>query len=158
MNDIIFTAMQIGGYEINIPFVTTSSEHVKTIIELANITQGQKIIDLGSGDGRMVIAFAKAGGNVDGFEFKPHLAEKSRRRITDAKLQETATIYEKSFWDVDLSSYDIIYIYGMQSIMERLEEKLFRELHPGAKFISNIFRLPRWKIKKSKDGVHLYIK
>ena len=150
--------MQIGGYEINIPFVTTSSDHVKIVLDLANISQGQWIVDLGSGDGRMVVAFARAGGRVDGIEFNPDLVKKSRNRIGEMGLQDRARILEKSFWEVDLSPYDLVYIYGMQSMMDRLEQKLEKELHPGAKFISNIFRLPHWKIKKSKDGVNLYSK
>ena len=150
--------MKIGNYEIQVPFVTTSSDNLKTVIELAEVMPGMKVIDLGSGDGRVVLEFAKHGAIVHGFEIKPELIERSRKRILDANLSNNATIFEKSFWDVDLSAYDMIYIYGMQSILGKLEQKLEAEMKPGAKFISNIFRLPRWKAKKIKDSVNLYLR
>jgi 2-polyprenyl-3-methyl-5-hydroxy-6-metoxy-1,4-benzoquinol methylase len=150
--------MKIGGYEINVPFVTTSSDHVKIVLELAQIQPGQKVVDLGSGDGRVVLAFANTGASVEGYEFKPELVKKSRQRIENENLQEQAKIFEMSFWDISLAPYDVVYIYGMQSIMDRLELKLEKELRPGSVFISNIFKLPRWKPKKSNDGVLLYVR
>jgi cyclopropane fatty-acyl-phospholipid synthase-like methyltransferase len=150
--------MKIGSYEIQVPFVTTSSDNLKTVIELANIEPNQRIIDLGSGDGRVVIEFAKIGAIVDGYEIKEGLVHRSKERIANAGLEGKTTVYQKNFWDVDLSTYEIVYIYGMQSILGRLEKKLEAEMKPGAKFISNIFRLPHWKPKKIKNNVNLYIK
>jgi cyclopropane fatty-acyl-phospholipid synthase-like methyltransferase len=149
--------MKIGSYELQIPFVTTSSDNLKIVMELADVREGQKITDLGSGDGRVVIEFAKQGGVVHGYEIKPELVRRSRQRIADAGLTDKATIFAKSFWEADLSTHDVVYIYGMQSILGRLEQKLEREMKPGAKFISNIFHLPHWKIKKTKNKVNLYI-
>ncbi len=150
--------MKIGIYELQVPFVTTSSDNLKTVIELAEIKPDMKVVDLGSGDGRVVLEFAKHKANVHGFEIKPELVERSRKRISAAGLKEQITIFQSSFWDIDLSQYDIIYIYGMQSVLIRLELKLEQEMKPGAIFISNIFRLPKWKVKKIKDGVHLYVR
>lgn len=150
--------MKIGDYEIQVPFVTTSTDHMKAILEFADIKQGMKIVDLGSGDGRMVLEFAKQGGLVTGYEIKPELVEKSKRRIEEAGLKEHAYVYLKNFWESDLSEFDLVYIYGMNSILGRLEKKLDAELRPGRKVISNIFRFPHWKIKKSKNSVHLYVR
>lgn len=150
--------MKIGTYELQVPFVTTGADNVKIVMSLAEVDPGMKIIDLGPGDGRVVLEFAKRGGIVHGFEIKPELVERSRKRIADAGLSDQAIIFEKSFWDIDLSQYDLIYIYGMQSVLGRLEQKLEKEMKPGAKFISNIFRLPNWRVKKTKETVHLYIR
>jgi cyclopropane fatty-acyl-phospholipid synthase-like methyltransferase len=150
--------MKIGNYELQVPFVTTSSDNLKTVIELSEIKPAMKVVDLGSGDGRVVLEFAKHKATVHGFEIRPELVERSIKRISDAGLEEKITIFQSSFWDVDLSAYDIIYIYGMQSVLVRLEQKLEQEMNPGASFISNIFRLPKWRAKKIKDGVHLYVR
>lgn len=150
--------MKIGNYELQVPFVTTSTDNLKTVIELADVKKGMRVADLGSGDGRVVLEFARHGGIVDGFEIKPELVERARQRVIDAGLYEKVKIFDESFWDVNLSQYDIIYIYGMNSIMGRLEQKLMSEMKPGAIFISNIFRLPRWKPKKMKSDIYLYIK
>lgn len=152
--------MHIGSYEIQVPFVTTAADSVKTVLELADTKKKELIVDLGSGDGRMVLEFAKVNKNstVHGFEIKSELVERSRKRIVDAGLKERITIFPTSFWDANLSKYDIIYIYGMGSIMGRLEKKLSAELKPGAKFITNIFRLPNWRVKKTSGQIYCYMK
>ena len=153
--------MKIGSYELQVPFVTTASDKVKTITELADfppslIPQTQAI-DLGSGDGRILLELAKKGFLTTGYEIKKPLVERTLQRITDAGLQERITLYHKSFWDADLSSFDLIYIYGMGSIMGRLEKKLLQEVKPGTKIITNIFRLPTLRPKKEKNSLYLYI-
>lgn len=148
--------MKIGEYEIQVPFVTTAADSVKTVVELADIELGEKVVDLGSGDGRMVLAFTRAGAQVTGYEIKEPLVIKSRIKLKEAGF--SSDIRHESFWDVDLSPFSIVYVYGMQSILGRLEKKLEKELYPGTKVISNIFRFPHWKVKKEKNHVHLYIK
>lgn len=150
--------MKIGSYEINVPFVTTSSDKLKTLHKLVDIAKGQSAVDLGSGDGRIVLEFAKQGAIVHGYEFQTALVSKAKQRIKDANLEDKIIIFEKSFWDVSLTNYDLVYIYGMNSIMGRLEQKLESELKPGSKFISNIFKLPHWKPKKIENQFYLYIK
>ncbi len=150
--------MKIGSYEIQVPFVTTSSDTLKTVIELADVKENERVVDLGSGDGRVVIEFAKHGAMVEGYEIKEDLIKRSVERINALHLQKKVTIYNESFWNIDISVYDVIYIYGMRSIMPKLENKLDAELRPGAKFISNIFRLPHWKPKKTENEVNLYIR
>jgi cyclopropane fatty-acyl-phospholipid synthase-like methyltransferase len=148
--------MNIGGYEIQVPFVTTSSDSLKTILEFAG-EPGQKAVDLGCGDGRVVLELAKHGFAVSGYEIKEALVERAKQRIREAGLTETAHVFLKDFWTVDLSDFDIVYIYGMSTIMGRLEKKLEEELKPGVKVISNIFRFPHWKIAKEKHHVNLYL-
>jgi cyclopropane fatty-acyl-phospholipid synthase-like methyltransferase len=135
-----------------------SSDNVKTVITLADISPGMQVIDLGSGDGRVAIEFAKHEAIVTGYEIKPALVERSKKRVIDANVESRVKIFNQSFWEVDLSPFELIYIYGMHSIMGKLEKKLDKEARSGTKIILNIFKLPRWKIKKSKDGVHVYIK
>jgi len=125
---------------------------------LSKVKPNQKVADLGSGDGRLVIAFAHSGAKVHGFEINPLLIQKSRTNIKKAKLENKAQIHLKSFWTANLSQYDIIYIYGMQHIMKRLEKKLQKELKPGAKIISNVYKFPNWPIKKQTNHIYLYQK
>lgn len=147
--------MKIGGYEIQVPFVTTSSDSLKTVIELANFQPGQKAVDLGSGNGRVALELAKAGVEVWGYEIKPELVQRAKTRAEDLRLANIH-FHVSDFWNVSLADFDVIYIYGMGSIMGRLEKKLAVEMKPGARFISNIFTLPHWRIKKSKDNLNLY--
>lgn len=150
--------MKIGDYEIQVPFVTTSVESVKDAIALAGLKGKERFVDLGSGDGRVVLEFAKHGIHADGFELKEPLVQKARQRILDARLTEKATIFLQSMWDADLSRYDIIYLYGMDSVMAKFEEKILMEANQGTKILSNVFRFSHLKLKKTKGDVALYIK
>jgi len=140
------------------PFVPTTKKTLAKMIALAEIKPGMKVADLGSGDGRIVIAAAKAGAQAHGFEVSLPLVFWSRFKIKKGKLGEKAFVYWKSFWRADFSSYDIIMLYGLTNIMKPLSKKLKRELKPGTKIVSNCFELPDWEPEKKEGGVYLYVR
>jgi len=139
------------------PFVPTPSGTVEKMIKLAEAKSGEKAVDLGSGDGRMVIALAKAGAEAHGYEVNPLLVWWSRRKIKQAGLKGRAFIHRKSFWAEDLSNFDIIALYGVSLMMKRLEKKLERELKNGARIVSYAFDFPNRKPEKKEDGIYLYL-
>ena len=95
---------------------------------------------------------------VYGYEINPGLVFISRIWVRLVGLKNKVFIYNKSFWTVDLSSYDVVVVYGIDYIMERLEKKLLKELKPGTRVISNNFKFPNWQYSKEEDKVFLYIK
>lgn len=133
----------------------TSRYRVETMVELAKIQPGDIGCDLGSGDGRIVIAFAKRGITMHGYETSPDLITLSRQNIANAHLSN-AFIDTKDFWEEDLASYSIVCCYPMPTIMGRLERKLKDELKPGSRILLNYFPFKRWKEKKIKDNIYLY--
>lgn len=133
-------------------------ERVKKMIELADIKPGEKAVDLGSGDGRLVIALAKAGARAYGYEINPWLVRSARKNIGKEKVGDRAIIHRKNFWQEDLSDFDIITVYGLNHVMRRLEKKLQKELKPGARVISNSFQFPSWPHSKKEDNIYLYTK
>lgn len=142
----------------DIPFVPSSTDRLNTMIELSGVKPGQKTLDLGSGDGRVVIAMAKAGAEAHGFEVDPKLIEEARKNIAKEGLEGRAFIHSKNFWDSNLGEYDVITVYGITSIMGRLENKLKSELKQDALVVSNYFTFPNWEPQKVKDKVYLYKK
>ena len=138
------------------PYVPTSGERFKNVLDLAQIKKGDRAIDIGSGDGRLVIAFARAGAEAHGWEINPLLVLKSRRLIKEAKLEDTATIHWGNFWNADLSGFNVVTLYGMSHIMGRLEKKLSQELAAGSRVISAYFTFPNWEIKRKQGDVYLY--
>ena len=128
------------------------------MIGLADAKKGEKMVDLGSGDGRIVVEFGKIGVEAHGYEIDWKLLEKSEENIKKAKLIDKAFIHEANFWKEDLSEYDIITIYGMPSVLPMLEQKLERELKMDTRVISSIYEFPNWKYKNKKDNVFLYTK
>lgn len=129
---------------------------IKKIIDLAGIKPGQKAADLGSGDGRIVIAFAKAGAVAYGYEINPFLVWWSKRKIKAEGLEGKAFIYQKSFWEADFSSFDAVSIYGIDYIMSDLEKKLQKELRAGSRVLANSFTFPSWQPSKKDNPVYLY--
>ena len=139
-----------------IPYFQTSRYRVETMVELAEVKPSDKGADLGSGDGRIVIAFAKAGITMHGYEIDEELKKLAENNIQTENLTN-AFIHSKDFWQEDLSSYDIICCYPMPTIMGRLENKLKQELKPGSRILLNYFPFKYWKEKKVKDNIFLYI-
>ncbi|MBI2041540.1 MAG: 50S ribosomal protein L11 methyltransferase [Candidatus Nealsonbacteria bacterium] len=139
-------------------YVPTSRSKVEKIIEVAAIKPGDKAVDLGSGDGRLVIALAKSGAEAHGYEINPLLVALSRKNIRKEKIIDKAFINLGSFWGQDLSSFNVVAVYGMNHVMRRLEKKLKKELKPGSKIVSNGFEFPSWPPVKAEEGIYLYIK
>lgn len=145
----------VGGVR-GAPFVLTDSRTVKTMTVLAGIQPGEKAADLGSGDGRLVIAIARAGAEAHGYEINPFLVLWSRYRIRRAGLSRRAFVHWKDFWMVDLASFEVVTVFGMFHIMGRLERKLQRELRPGSRVVSNTFAFPGWPHSSKEGRVYLY--
>jgi len=122
------------------------------------VKKGDKVVDLGSGDGRFVIAFAKKGAEAHGYEINPLLVLISKYKIKKAKLKDKAFIHWKSFWKVDLGKYNIIIMFQFKTIMKRLEEKLNKELKPKTKIISYYWKFPRMKMKRKLGKIYVYEK
>jgi len=137
-------------------YFPTSGENIAAIVRFAEIIPGQKIADLGSGDGRILIVLARAGAEAHGYEINPILVYRSRRAIKKAGLQGGAFVHWKSFWKVDTSSYSTVVVYGIPFIMDALGTKLKHELSPGAKVISNVFTFRNLGAGQSMGRVHRY--
>lgn len=137
-------------------------EVVREVTQIAKIRPGEKMADLGSGDGRILVAFAKAGAEAHGYEINPLLVVWSRFLIKKFGLEKKAAVHWKSFWLEDISSFEIITIYGYPDIMKKMGDKLNKELKSGASVISLVYQFPDWEpvgIKKSgKYSIYFYIK
>ena len=139
-------------------YLPTKKEAVEKMIELAKIKPGEKAVDLGAGDGRLVIALAKADIEAHGYEINPILILLAKINIYKAGLKGKAFIHFKNFWQEDLSRFDIVVVFGIGHIMEKLEKKLDKELKKGARVVSNSFTFPNWRLSKKENGVFLYEK
>ena len=137
-------------------YVPSSNKAIETIITLSEVKKGDRVADLGSGDGRIVIEFAKKGAKAIGFEINPLLVLISRINIKKNRLEGNAVIYWKSYWGTDLSKFNIVTVFGIDYIMKRLKKKLKKELKPGSKLLINIFPFPNWEYIHKENGVYLY--
>lgn len=138
------------------PFVPTRPEITEEMIRLLEIRPGEKAVDLGSGDGRLVVALARAGAEAHGYEINPLLVWWSRSTIRKLGLRGRAFIHRKSFWGADLSGFNLVTLYGISYIMKGLEQKLQKELRPNARVVSNAFPFPGWPYERKQGPVYLY--
>lgn len=138
-------------------YVPSSLLAIQTMLSLSEVIKGDKVADLGSGDGRVAIAFAKKGALVDGYEINPLLVLISRRNIKKNNLESKINIHFQSYWGINLSGYNTVIVFGIDHIMKKLKQKILNELTPGSKVLLNLFPFPNWKSVKSKNGIYYYI-
>ena len=138
------------------PYAAIGEKRLKTMVSLLNLKKGKRLIDIGAGDGRIVMFVAKKGVTSFGIEINPLLVLIARIKIRKQKLKN-AHIILADCWQHDFSNYDYITVWGTTNMMKNLEKKLLKELTPGTKVVSNHFRFPNWKYAKEKEDVYLYI-
>ncbi|MDD5527591.1 MAG: class I SAM-dependent methyltransferase [Patescibacteria group bacterium] len=144
------------------PFAVSSRYKINKMLPfiLAAVAgrKGLTAADLGSGDGRIVIALAQNGFIAYGLEINPFLVWFSRLKIKLAGLRGKAFIKRANFWQEDFSKYDVVVLFGVFYIMERLEKKLLAELNPGAIVVCNHFYFPAWQPVKQEGDIYIYRK
>ncbi|MDO8594201.1 MAG: methyltransferase domain-containing protein [bacterium] len=139
-------------------YVPTRRKHVSRIIEMLELKPGEKAVDLGSGDGRLLIALAEAGAQAHGYEHNPLLVMRSKQLLRKHGLEGKVFVSMSNFWNLDVSSFDAVVIYGIPYIMERLQIKLQKELRPGARVVSYSFPFPSWEPAETHKRIYLYRK
>jgi len=128
---------------LDVPFVPTPRPIVRRMLEVAQVRPGERLIDLGAGDGRIVIAAAKEfGANALGVELHPE--RYAIIRNSAATLKPNLHAVRQSFFNADLSNADIVTMYLLPSVNEALRKKLERELRSGARVVSHDFSIPDW--------------
>ncbi|XP_035679298.1 ATP synthase subunit C lysine N-methyltransferase-like isoform X3 [Branchiostoma floridae] len=110
------------------------------------LLQGRKgtVVDLGSGDGRLVCAVATQGFRADGYELNPFLLGYSRLLAHRKGLASLARFHRRDLFKADLKQYSNIVIYGEPVILRRLEQKLAEEVTSGSRVICCRYKLPTW--------------
>ncbi len=139
-----------------IPYTSSLPERIQTIFKLIKIKPMQKAVDLGSGDGRLLIALAKKGAKAYGYEIREKYYRRSKQLVLQEGLQDKVFVYQRDFFKEDLRSFDLVFIYGIDSMMDDLAKKLIKELKPGTIVISNGFKIPGWEILKEEKFIYVY--
>lgn len=143
---------------IGIPCLPTHKKQAKILIDLCDIKSGMKMVDLGSGHGRLVLMAAKKGANVVGYELNPFLVLLSRWLIWKNNLSHLAKIRFGSLYRADIADADVVTAFLFKKPMIRLANGLFKQLKQGAKVISYVFEIKDWKPIVHKEGIFIYQK
>lgn len=126
------------------PWVPTWKRDLQRMVELADIQPGDRMYDLGCGDGRLVLAAAAQGARAIGFEVAvlPYLVAKLRARRFGSGQ---AMIRYGDFWWADVSDADLVYFFLTPKANPRMKAKLEQELKPGAKVVAYVWPIEGWK-------------
>jgi cyclopropane fatty-acyl-phospholipid synthase-like methyltransferase len=150
---VFFVFFPLGRGAIYDP---SSFEETRLMADIADVVPGDRAADLGSGDGRVLIALAERGAEAHGYEVNPILVIMSRRNIRAKGLKGKAFVHWGSFWGKSLARYDLITVFQVGFVMGRLEAKLRKELSPGARIVSHYWRFPGLQPERTQRNVYRY--
>jgi 16S rRNA A1518/A1519 N6-dimethyltransferase RsmA/KsgA/DIM1 with predicted DNA glycosylase/AP lyase activity len=136
-------------------YYPSAPDRVKTIFDNIKISAKDTVIDLGSGDGRLLIAAAQCGAKAIGYEMNPALVHQSRQKIENLKLSNLIKIKAKNFWHANLTPATIICVYQFPKYIKKLEKILKKSKHPVT-VISNNYPFPNQKPYLIKNKIYFY--
>lgn len=142
-----------GVLLVGAPYVPTLTPQVKAALELADLRPGQTLLELGCGDGKVLIAAARADLQVVGYELNPILALIAWVRV---RKYPHARVVWGDFWRAKWPSADGIFVFLHPRFMARLDKKIVQENTNFVKLVSFAFVVPGKKIAQEKNGVYLY--
>ena len=137
-------------------YFPTPPATVKKMLNLAKVGPKDTVLDLGSGDGRILITAARRHAIAIGYEIDPVLVRQSRLLITKANLSHLASVKCASLWRADLNQATIITLYLFPRYMNRLQKILEKKLTHPITLVSHNYQFPRKKYIKKKDNIYLY--
>ncbi|HEU4644980.1 MAG TPA: class I SAM-dependent methyltransferase [Burkholderiales bacterium] len=127
----------------SVPFVVTPPEIVERMLRLAEVGPGDTLIDLGSGDGRIVIAAAQRGARAFGVDIDPELVRTATANASKAGVAERATFAVRDIFDTDLSRASVVAFYLLPEINAKLLPRLLA-LKPGTRIVSHDGSIGEW--------------
>jgi SAM-dependent methyltransferase len=134
----------VGQAGKDVIWVPTPNELVDKMLEIAGVTEKDFVIDLGSGDGRTVIAAAKLGARALGIEYNPDMVEIARRKAEEAGVSDRTKFIRADLFECDLSEATVVTMFLLPDINLRLRTRLL-DLKPGTRIVSNTFTMGDWE-------------
>ena len=135
----------------DVPFVVTPDNVTLEMLSLANVGPNDYLIDLGSGDGRIVILAAKRfGARALGVEIVPDLVRRSRESARRAGVEDRAEFREQDLFETDLSKATVVTLYLLPEVNLQLRPRL-RALKPGTRVVSHDWDMGDWMPERSID-------
>ena len=152
---VLFTYAYAG--KSGAPWVPTKGKDIERFLKLADLKPGQKVYDIGCGDGRIVYVAAKVGVQAVGYEVSilPYLIAKIR-----SLFNKNCQIKYKNFWKQELSDADLVYFFLMPKHYKKLKIKLQKELRPGSRVMAYVWPFENWepeKIDKLENFPTIYL-
>jgi SAM-dependent methyltransferase len=155
-----FASFVHGEVQKDVPYVPTPQPVVDKMLELAAPKEGEKIYDLGCGDGRIVVTAAKKYGITGvGVDIDPERIKEANENAEKAGVTDKVKFIEKNLFEMDFAEADVLGMYLLTSVNAKLKPKILAEMKPGSRVVSHAFDMGDWKpdktvrVKESGDRV-----
>jgi SAM-dependent methyltransferase len=135
---------RLGEAGKDVLWLPSPSVMVGKMLDLAQVTTRDVLMDLGSGDGRLVIAAAKRGARAVGVEYNPNLVELSKTNAAAQGVSDRATFLRADLFETDLSKATVITLFLRDDLNLKLRSRLL-DLTPGTRIVSNTFAMGEWE-------------
>ena len=127
----------------DVVWVPTGGTLVDKMLDMAKVTPQDYVIDLGSGDGRLVIAAARRGARALGIEYNPEMVELSKRNAAKAGVVDRTEFVKADIFESDFSQASVITLFLLPDLNLKLRPQLLK-LKPGTRVVSNTFTMAEW--------------
>jgi len=126
------------------------------MLDISESSKGMTLIDLGSGDGRIVCMAAKRGVTATGIEINPILHYWASAKKLFSRHKKYMSFRRENLWHVDLSDVDVLTLFFIKPKMGELMKKIQTEMKPGSCVVSHIFTFDGWQHEKKRGTIFLY--
>jgi hypothetical protein len=141
----------VGQPGKDVIWVPTPYALVEKMLDMAKVTPQDYVVDLGSGDGRNVIAAAKRGARALGVEYEADMVTLSRRYANEEGVAERARFVQGDMYEADISQASVMALFLLPANLEKLTPK-FLALKPGSRIVSNGYQIPGWQPDETEES------
>ena len=138
----------VGQPGKDVIWVPTPQVLVEKMLDMARVTPQDYVVDLGSGDGRNVIAAAKRGARALGVEYDRSLYEVAVKNAREAGVAERAQFVEGDMFEADISAATVLALFLLPDNLQKLRPK-FERMKPGTRIVVNGFPIDGWAVKET---------
>jgi SAM-dependent methyltransferase len=135
---------RVGMAGKDVVWVPTHPTVVERMLDMAKVTAKDFVVDLGSGDGRNVIAAARRGAKAVGFEYNPEMVELSRKLAKEAGVADRATFVQGDMYEAEFREATVLALFLLPSNLDKLQDKILA-LKPGSRVVLNTFTVSGWE-------------
>ncbi len=161
MITVLAGQQEVSAQLLDVPYVPTSEPVVEKMLDMAEVGPGDYVIDLGSGDGRIVIAAAKRGAYAHGVDLDPRRIKEARENAQKAGVNDRVVFIEGNIFDAEFSRASVITMYLLNSVNIQLRPHLLERLKPGTRVVSHDFDMGYWNadafLREETSDVYFWI-
>jgi len=153
---LLFLVAGSKAQNLDVAYVPTPGFVVERMLDMADVGPGDYVIDLGCGDGRIVIAAAKRGAFGHGVDLDPQRIKEARKNAKKAGVADSVVFEVGNIYETDFSRASVIAMYLFPSINLKLRPMLLENLEPGSRIVSHDFGMDEWKPDEQHGNLEVH--